>query len=349
MESFMDRVVIFSGSPSWEIPVTLIKKMIETIANRSDFKIAAICLTEPQNYGMTLYNHLRSRALSSLQSFFTPSLPRRPLFPLPINLHRWARRFQFQVLSPPEGNINHPEFISRLQNEKGPMVAFSFYCLQKFSSQLLSVFDYTVNYHNGFLPEYRGLKATAWSVYNEEKYTGFTFHRMTKEFDEGAILVREGIPVNSSQQMLKLEEQKAITAAKYFPDVLEMVLNREPGIEQSGKGSYFSKETNLAKTKISDPSILSSVELMRRLRAFESLQLQIGNIWHQVTKCKQAPDQSGKVGRICFRTSDGVWMKAVRFDNLPYPIYLILKRIQRWSKRKYNSIERRVRKLLKRN
>jgi UDP-4-amino-4-deoxy-L-arabinose formyltransferase/UDP-glucuronic acid dehydrogenase (UDP-4-keto-hexauronic acid decarboxylating) len=241
------------------------------------------------------------------------------------------------VLVPPGGDINHPHFIARLRNEIRPTIALSFYCLQKFSPDLLAVFGDAVNYHNGFLPEYRGLRATAWSVYREEKETGFTFHRMTREFDEGAILVQRAIPTGLDQSTTDLEALKAIKAATYIPHVLDMVVDGAPGEPQRGKGSYFSKENYLAVAKIPDPSALSSTELMRRLRAFGGLWMRIGDTWHVVTKIRQVPDRSGKGCRACFRASDGVMIKVLRFGYIPYPIYMALVWIRKWFPRKVTS------------
>jgi methionyl-tRNA formyltransferase len=270
------------------------------------------------------------RILFCIQSLFDPARKRHHVYPLPINLNRWARRFQFKVLVPPGGNINHPQFIASLRNEIRPTIALSFYCLQKFSQELLATFGDAVNYHNALLPEYRGLKATAWSVYYGDKETGFTFHRMTKEFDEGHVLVQRSIPVGLDRSTYDLEAEKAITAATYIPSVLDSVVDGVSGEPQRGKGSYFSKKSYLAVTRIPDPSTLSSVELMKRLRAFGSLSMRIADTWYKVTKIRQVPSTPGNHGWDCLVASDGVKVQMVQFEYLPYQVYLAIGWVRRW-------------------
>ena len=47
-----------------------------------------------------------------------------------------------------------------------------------------------VNYHNGPLPDYAGLRATAWAVLNGERTHGVTWHRMDGGIDTGGILAQ---------------------------------------------------------------------------------------------------------------------------------------------------------------
>ena len=224
------------------------------------------------------------------------------------------------MLLPPEGNINHPHFVTQLRDEIRPTIALSFYCLQKFSPNLLEVFRYAINYHNGLLPGYRGLKATAWSVYQGDKETGFTFHRMSKELDEGPILMQGTVPVSPDSSTVGLDLEKAITATNYIPRMLRMVVDGYPGKPQSGERRYFSRADYLAVTKIPDPSSLSIAELTRRLRAFGGLRIRIGNRWHKTTKIREIPERFCKSSRCCFRTSDGVMVEPLRFRHLPYAL-----------------------------
>ncbi|HJX30679.1 MAG TPA: formyltransferase family protein [Thermodesulfobacteriota bacterium] len=200
-------------------------------------------------------------------------------------------------------------------------MALSFYCLQKFSPNLREVFSHAINYHNGLLPGYRGLKATAWSVYQGDKETGFMFHRMSKELDEGPILVQGAVPVSPDSSTVDLDLEKVIAAAtNYIPHVLRMVVDGYPGEPQSGKGRCFSRADYVAVTRIPDPSSLSIAELTRRLRAFGGLRIRIANRWHKATKIREIPERFCEKGRCCFRTSDGVMVEPLRFRHLPYAL-----------------------------
>ena len=315
----MHRVVIFCNSASW-VPSILIRGTLAALASHDDLKLVAICIPQPQPFARMLWRHIRERAFFTTRSLSEPALKQRHTIPVPINLNKWARRFGFRVIIPPEGNINHPHFIARLRNDIRPTIALSFYCLQKFSPNLLEVFRHAINYHNGLLPGYRGLKATAWSVYQGDKETGFTFHRMGKELDEGPILVQGAVPVSPDSSTVDLDLEKAITAANYIPQVLRMVVDGYPGEPQSGKDRYFSRADYVAVTKIPDPSSLSIAELTTRLRAFGGLRIRIGNRWHKATKIRKVPERFCNKGQCCFRTSDGVMVEPLRLRNLPYAL-----------------------------
>ena len=49
---------------------------------------------------------------------------------------------------------------------------------QIFRAPLLDACRRPINYHDGLLPNYRGVAATGWSIYRGESQSGFTFHRM---------------------------------------------------------------------------------------------------------------------------------------------------------------------------
>lgn len=327
-EESMHRIVIFANSAS-EVPAILFKGTLAALTFCSNVELVGVCLPKAQAYSRAVCHHFVHRMSLDLTSLLDPTLRRHHPPPLPINLNRWTRRFQFRVLVPPKGDINHPHFIAWLQQEIRPTIALSFYCLQKFSPDLLAVFSHAVNYHNGLLPSFRGRKATAWSLYHGEKETGFAFHRMVQGFDEGPILVQGTVPIRPDSNASDLDLEKATAAASHIPRLLRMVVDGNPGEPQRGKARYFSMKDQLALTTIPDPSVFSSVELIRRLRAFGCLHMRIGDVWHEVTKIRTVPELSGNNGRFRFHASDGVRLEPVRFRHLSYAIYWLLARAMR--------------------
>ncbi len=61
---------------------------------------------------------------------------------------------------------------------------------------LKNIKDAAINFHPGILPEYRGSFSVPWSIINNEKYVGYTYHLMTKNVDKGKIILQEKFPVN---------------------------------------------------------------------------------------------------------------------------------------------------------
>jgi methionyl-tRNA formyltransferase len=289
-------------------------------------ELAAICVPRKRSFASELARYLANRTILRVKSLFDRTLKYRYHLPLPVHLDYWARRLRFEVLSPPQGGINDQSFIAFLKEEVKPTIALSFYWLERFGPQLLKVFTHAVNYHNGMLPQYRGLRATSWSVYHNEEETGFTFHHMTCALDEGSILVQGSVPVAEAECLFDLEMEKTGKAVSYIPHVLQMIAEGYHGQSQKGTGKYYSENDYNAVTRVHDPSTLSSVELTRRLRAFELLHIRLGTTWYGVTKIRKVTKGLHKSLNLSFRTSDGVSMEMVRFWYLPQPLHRALNR-----------------------
>jgi methionyl-tRNA formyltransferase len=268
-----------------------------------------------------LYLYWREQISRALRTVIRYGERPQPAVTKPVHFARCAERKQIALLVPPRGNINHPEFIEQLERDLKPNIALSYFCLKKFSPELLSLFDYTVNYHNGLLPEYKGLKATAWSVYSGDPETGFSFHRMVEDLDQGHILLQGSVPIRKTDRTTYLDLAKAELAAEKIPAMLQMVADRYPGKAQTGEGSYFSYKDYRAIVRIADPEALSGEELARRLRAFVLLEIFIGNSWYSVTGARPAANSTGTGRKLCFRTADGVMMQVTHIDFLPRAVF----------------------------
>jgi len=321
----MNRLIIFTDFASLSIPMILTKAILQAVCKRSDVEIAGLCIINPQKYRDLLLRYAQTVIKKKIISFFDHSKKSLSKPSVPINSEKLARHYHFPIIVPPDHNINHSDFISALKTIIKPTLAISYFYPQKFSPSLLEALGPTVNYHNGLLPKYRGLKATSWSVYQREKETGYTFHYMNENFDEGNILLQGAIPIKPDAIPVDLEHAKTFKAANDIPRLLEMIISREKGTAQTGESGYFSEKIFLAITKIDDPSAHSSVELIRRLRAFGRLLMHIQGRWHRVTKLVAMPGTHNVQGTFSFRTRDDIIMQAIRFHYLPLTLYQILK------------------------
>ena len=232
-----------------------------------------------------------------------------------------AKRYGFKILTPPGDNLNDPKFIDELGKIEKPSIAFSIFCGQRFSPELLGVFDHAVNYHNGLLPKYRGVGATLWSIYNGERESGFTFHRMIEEFDEGPILLQGSIPLRTDHSIFDIEYEKVNCATKSIPLLFDKLIKNEEGVPQAGEANYFSRKDLRGMRNIGDPSSILSSEFLKRLRSFVVLNVKINGSWYRVTKLETVTEGIEPSKTLCFRTRDGVIMKPTRFDFLPLSVY----------------------------
>lgn len=320
----MDRLIIFTDFTSPLVPTLLTKTAFQAVSKRSDVEIAGICVNNLQRYHQLVFRYFQTVIKRKIRFLFDPLEKQSAVTPFPINIENLAHQYGFPILPPPK-NINHPEFIKQIKTVVRPTMALAYFYLQKFSPELLEALGHTVNYHNSLLPKYKGLKATCWSVYHGEKETGYTFHFMNKNFDEGNILLQGGVTIKPDVSLVDLEFQKAFKASHDIPRLLEMLINRVGGKVQTGEGSYFSGKNFLEISKIEDPSAHSSVELLKRVRAFGLLLMNINGTWHEVTKLVTMPAPLKTRRKFAFRAADGVIMEATRFHYVPFLLYHVLK------------------------
>ncbi|MBW1743190.1 MAG: hypothetical protein JRJ47_07130 [Deltaproteobacteria bacterium] len=324
----MDRLVLFTDNTAF-VSTRILKAALQAVQCRNDVAVTAVCTRTPLGRYGRLHWHGRITIGGLIQSIFDPS--RRQMYKAlrPININRIARQHGFEILVPPDQNVNHPEFMEELKTRLKPTIALSFYCLQRFSPELLDVFECVVNYHNGLLPEYRGWRATSWSIYHGERETGFTFHQMNQDIDEGNVLVEGKVATRPDASWLDLEHEKAVASTKCLPRLIEMLVKRETGQPQTGTARYFSRKDCLDITRISDPSRHSSAELMKRLHAFDLLLMRINGTWYEVTKLERVPARSRVRKSLSFRAADGIVMVPTRFHYVPFPLYRYLRVIRR--------------------
>jgi UDP-4-amino-4-deoxy-L-arabinose formyltransferase/UDP-glucuronic acid dehydrogenase (UDP-4-keto-hexauronic acid decarboxylating) len=228
------------------------------------------------------------------------------------------------LIRPRENNVNHPEFIHTLQEDFSPDWGFSCFCPQIFEARLLETFQLAINYHNGLLLGYRGFHATAWSMYEREAESGFTFHYMTERIDDGRILLQGCIPIAPDSSYRHLEEDKAIQASASLDQLIDKLIAREVGNPPTGPDRYFSRKAWKELVTIKNPANLTKEEILHRLRCFEVLNIRIGERIYPVTDVVEIE----RSGRLTFPTKEGTLLKPRRYLYLPYSLFRIYDRIR---------------------
>lgn len=61
-----------------------------------------------------------------------------------------------------------------------------------------------INFHNAYLPDYRGRNAPTWEIYEGADYGGATWHEVETSIDTGGIIVQEKVPVVEDETALSL-------------------------------------------------------------------------------------------------------------------------------------------------
>lgn len=210
----------------------LVKKLVELHENK-EIEILVAIEANP-NCQKSILTEIIKR---SIIKFFNPSMK--------VYLYDVVRFKPYYYYLPSDierikpANINENQVCFYLKEAKVDVI-LSFGNPQIIRDPLLNY--KIVNYHNSILPYYRGLNATAWSMYFAEKMTGFTFHFVNEEIDQGNIILQGSIPVDYEKTPYELEIKKTIAASNSIPKLIELLKSGYVGIEQPKQGSYFGRK-----------------------------------------------------------------------------------------------------------
>ena len=307
----MRNVVLF-GDPLLAMARSQLEPFLRAVQEHQAFRVAAVVNTSmrpPAGWAESMGQPAKRRLMRA----FNPDLAAL-LRPYP-SMEATAAQYGLKVTRPPGLNINALEFRTWASAIEEPRVAISLGCLQIFKQDLLDCFEQIINFHNGLLPDYRGLGATAWSLYNGEKRSGFSFHRMTAGLDDGPVLLDGSIDVADTTCPGALEAQKLEAAAKLAPSVLDAVHRNEPGRTQpGGEGRVYTARDRRSIQRIEDPASLTAAEIRRRSRCFTELEICLGDGWWPVTAVSAG-------GRPAIPNRDGEPLGVERARFVPSWIY----------------------------
>ena len=83
-----------------------------------------------------------------------------------------------------------------------------------------------INFHNGYLPLYKGRNAQVWSIFNMEKFGGFTWHYVSnKGIDTGPIIFRKKIRIFHNTRAIDLTKKCMEQGAKVFDILFTKIIN----------------------------------------------------------------------------------------------------------------------------
>lgn len=100
----------------------------------------------------------------------------------------------------------------------------------------------TINAHPSLLPKYRGPNPYFWTIRNQEKESGITFHLIDDNLDTGAILAQEIVEIYPFDTSASLK-QRTVTKAKILGCELLKTLKEDiiiPLQQVEEKSSYYS-------------------------------------------------------------------------------------------------------------
>lgn len=98
-----------------------------------------------------------------------------------------------------------------------------------------------INYHNALLPFHKGCNARIWSIWENDKKTGITWHMVEESIDTGAILTQKEIKLNDNFTALNLLDAQHKLAIASFKEAIENLKNKISKTQISAGGGYHKK------------------------------------------------------------------------------------------------------------
>lgn len=148
------------------------------------------------------------------------------------------------------------EWISRHE----PNILFSLHYRQRIPKRILKIPTFgCVNLHPSLVPNYRGCCSVPWAIINGERTTGYTYHYMVEQFDEGNIILQKSVEIGDTDTAFSLFHRLIIQGMSSFEVVFKkLVEHNDPGTPQPKGGSYYPRklpyngriDTNWDKSKI---------------------------------------------------------------------------------------------------
>ena len=126
-----------------------------------------------------------------------------------------------------------------------------------------------INVHPSLLPEYRGVLAVLWALYEGRTKVGVTIHQMTVPVDTGPIVAQASLDVTPHADPAEVQRMLGGLAAPLLKETLEQIRasGQINGRSQPEGGSYRSVPKNEVRRLELDWSLPAS-ELVRRDRIF---------------------------------------------------------------------------------
>lgn len=116
-------------------------------------------------------------------------------------------------------------FIKLLEKTDAIISIFSRYIFPK---KFIDSFKGTIfNIHPGLLPYYPGTNSVSGAIYNNEKYTGVTIHKVTEGIDKGGIVLSKKIKILKNEMAINVWQKIQIVAIQLAEKLYENILKNK--------------------------------------------------------------------------------------------------------------------------
>lgn len=125
-----------------------------------------------------------------------------------------------------------------------------------------------INFHYAYLPDYRGMNIPTWVIYNEEPYTGVTWHYVNSSIDAGRILIQKKLPLKGNETAFEIVRRGMELGRAAFDEMIDTLLEKPIAGEKNENGRYYYTKAQLPNDGILDANC-PAVYAWKMLRAFD--------------------------------------------------------------------------------
>jgi methionyl-tRNA formyltransferase len=123
-------------------------------------------------------------------------------------------------------------------------ILFSVNYLYIIDAKMLNLpWSYAINFHGSLLPKYRGRTPHVWAIINEEKEVGVTAHIISKNCDEGDIVMQQKIILNRGDTGAKILNRYKEVYPNMISVIYNQIVNNQIVLipQNHSKATYFGK------------------------------------------------------------------------------------------------------------
>ena len=103
-------------------------------------------------------------------------------------------------------------------------IIFSVGYMRVIEKSIIENFD-VINLHPSILPNYKGLMTQKRMLINNEKYYGFTIHRVSPELDDGKTISNKTKKINTKSESELLKKHKSLEHQFVYKQLVNYLLN----------------------------------------------------------------------------------------------------------------------------
>ena len=110
------------------------------------------------------------------------------------------------------------------ENFDNTEIIFSVGYMKIIEKRIINNFD-VINLHPSILPNYKGLMTQKRMLINNEKYYGFTIHKVSPELDDGQIISNKTKKINTKNESELMKKHKSLEHQFVYKQLVNYLLN----------------------------------------------------------------------------------------------------------------------------